>query len=81
MLSCIDLVPPSAKEQKINQEEAAERCGLHRTYCSGIKHGTRNVSLVNIGNISKGLKKSFKPHLSWPTSQRKTHPEIRLIGV
>ena len=23
--------------QKINQEEAAERCGLHRTYYSGVE--------------------------------------------
>src|SRR5215467_15584510 len=25
----------------------AERCGLHRTYYSGIERGVRNVSLVN----------------------------------
>jgi transcriptional regulator with XRE-family HTH domain len=31
--------------QGINQEEAAERCGLHRTYYSGIERGVRNVSL------------------------------------
>jgi transcriptional regulator with XRE-family HTH domain len=44
------------EEQKINQEEAAERCGLHRTYYSGIERGTRNVSLVNIEKIARGLK-------------------------
>jgi transcriptional regulator with XRE-family HTH domain len=44
------------QEQGINQEEAAERCGLHRTYYSGIERGVRNVSLVNIERISKGLK-------------------------
>jgi len=44
------------QEQEINQEEAAERCGLHRTYYSGIKRGIRNVSLLNIEKISKGLK-------------------------
>jgi transcriptional regulator with XRE-family HTH domain len=44
------------QEQEINQEEAAERCGLHRTYYSGIERGVRNVSLVNIEKISKGLK-------------------------
>ena len=44
------------QEQEINQEEAAERCGLHRTYYSGIERGIRNVSLVNIEKISKGLK-------------------------
>lgn len=47
------------EEQKINQEEAAERCGLHRTYYSGIERGVRNVSLVNIEKIAKGLKRSL----------------------
>jgi len=44
------------EEQQINQEEAADRCGLHRTYYSGIERGVRNVSLVNIERVSKGLK-------------------------
>jgi transcriptional regulator with XRE-family HTH domain len=47
------------EEQGINQEEAAERCGLHRTYYSGIERGVRNVSLVNIERITKGLKTSL----------------------
>jgi transcriptional regulator with XRE-family HTH domain len=47
------------EQQNINQEEAAERCGLHRTYYSGIERGTRNVSLVNIEKVAKGLKKSL----------------------
>ncbi len=44
------------EEQEINQEEAAERCGLHRTYYSGIGRGVRNISLVNIERVAKGLK-------------------------
>jgi transcriptional regulator with XRE-family HTH domain len=44
------------EEQGINQEEAAERCGLHRTYYSGIERGVRNVSLVNVEKVAKGLK-------------------------
>jgi transcriptional regulator with XRE-family HTH domain len=44
------------EEQEINQEEAAERCGLHRTYYSGVEHGVRNVSLLNIEKVAKGLK-------------------------
>jgi transcriptional regulator with XRE-family HTH domain len=44
------------EEQEINQEEAAERCGLHRTYYSGIERGVRNVSLVNVEKLAKGLK-------------------------
>jgi transcriptional regulator with XRE-family HTH domain len=47
------------EEQGINQEEAAERCKLHRTYYSGIERGTRNVSLVNIEKVAKGLKTSL----------------------
>ena len=47
------------EDQKINQEEAAERCGLHRTYSSGIERGVRNVSLVNIEKVAKGLKKNL----------------------
>jgi len=47
------------EEQEINQEEAAERCGLHRRYYSGIERGVRNVSLVNIEKVAKGLRKSL----------------------
>jgi transcriptional regulator with XRE-family HTH domain len=47
------------EEQAINQEEAAERCGLHRTYYSGVERGVRNVSLVNLEKIAKGLKTSL----------------------
>ena len=47
------------EEQKINQEEAAERCGLHRTYYNKIERGVRNVSLVNIERVAKGLKTSL----------------------
>ena len=45
--------------QKINQEEAAERCGMHRTYYSGIERGVRNVSIVNIEKVARGLKMSL----------------------
>jgi transcriptional regulator with XRE-family HTH domain len=44
------------EEQEINQEEAAERSGLHRTYYSGIERGVRNVSLLNIEKVARGLK-------------------------
>jgi transcriptional regulator with XRE-family HTH domain len=46
-------------EQGINQEEAADRCGLHRTYYSGVERGVRNVSLVNVEKIAKGLRTSL----------------------
>jgi transcriptional regulator with XRE-family HTH domain len=48
------------ERQRISQEEAAERCRLHRTYYSGIERGVRNLSLVNIDKIAKGLKISLR---------------------
>ena len=47
------------EDQHITQEEAAERCGLHRTYYSGVERGVRNLSLVNIERISRGLRVSM----------------------
>jgi transcriptional regulator with XRE-family HTH domain len=47
------------EEQRINQEEAAERCGLHRTYYSGMERGVRNVSLVNVEKVAKRLRTSL----------------------
>jgi len=43
---------------KISQEELAERADLHRTYISDIERGARNVSLLNIHQISKALELS-----------------------
>jgi transcriptional regulator with XRE-family HTH domain len=48
------------EKQRINQEEAAERCGLHRTYYSGVERGVRNLSLVNIEKIARGLRISLR---------------------
>jgi predicted transcriptional regulator len=36
------------EEQDINQEETADRCGLHRTYYSGIERGVRKARLKKI---------------------------------
>jgi transcriptional regulator with XRE-family HTH domain len=47
------------EERGINQEEAAERCGLHRTYYSGIERGVRNVAIQNVEKIARGLKVSL----------------------
>jgi len=39
----------------ISQEELAERCGLDRTYVSGIERGRRNVSLWDNEEMARGL--------------------------
>jgi transcriptional regulator with XRE-family HTH domain len=77
------------KEQKIVQEEAAERCGLHRTYYSGIERGVRNVLLVNIDKVAKGLKRlcrncsavSDSAPLSSQTGIKGTATQIQIAGA
>ncbi|EAO9608713.1 helix-turn-helix transcriptional regulator [Salmonella enterica] len=43
------------KERGWSQEEFADRCGLDRTYVSGIERGIRNPTLQIIGMISDAL--------------------------
>lgn len=33
----------------------AHKCGLHRTYYSAVERGERNVSLLNLLKIARGL--------------------------
>lgn len=40
---------------KFSQEKLSELSGLHRNYISDVERGTRNVSLVAIFKIIKGL--------------------------
>lgn len=42
----------------VSQEEFADICGLDRTYVGGIERGERNVALVNIEKIARGLRTS-----------------------
>jgi transcriptional regulator with XRE-family HTH domain len=43
------------KETGLSQEAFAAKCGLDRTYISGIERGKRNVSLRNIQVIAKAI--------------------------
>ncbi|MEW5884043.1 MAG: helix-turn-helix transcriptional regulator [Armatimonadota bacterium] len=40
----------------LSQERFALECGLDRTYISGVERGQRNVSLVNLEKIARGLR-------------------------
>lgn len=46
------------KQRGVSQESLALKCGLDRTYVSGIERGMRNPSLTNILKIASALQVS-----------------------
>jgi transcriptional regulator with XRE-family HTH domain len=41
--------------QNLSQEEAAEKCRLHRTYIGAIERGERNITLNTLQQIALAL--------------------------
>ncbi len=50
----------------LSQEAFADRCGLDRTYISGIERGKRNVSLENLEVLAKALNVTLSRLLEEP---------------
>lgn len=47
------------KEQKISQEELAEKAGIHRTYMGKIERGESNPPVHTVSKIAKALRISL----------------------
>lgn len=43
------------KEQNLSQEQLANKSSMHRTYIGMIERAERNITLLNIEKLSKGL--------------------------
>ena len=50
-----DAVRSYREERGLNQEELAEKAGIHRTYLSDVERGTRNICLLNIERVAAAL--------------------------
>lgn len=44
------------EKQELSQAELSTRTGIHRNYLSDVERGERNLSLMNIVALAKGLK-------------------------
>ena len=42
-------------KEGFSQEELGDRAGLDRSYIGGVERGERNISLINIFKLAKGL--------------------------
>lgn len=46
-------------QQKLSQEELAEKCGLHPTYIGQVERGEKNATIESISKIASGLSVSL----------------------
>lgn len=52
-------------QNKLTQEQFAQKTGLHKNYIGMIERGERNPSLINIEVIAKGLEISISELLKY----------------
>lgn len=53
-------VRAARQKQGLSQRELAKRAGVHRTYIGMVERAERNISLMNIEKIARGLDVSVR---------------------
>ena len=59
-----DRIRKLRKKRQWTQAEMAERVGIDRSFLADVERGKRNVSILNLGLIAKGLNVSLSRLLS-----------------
>ena len=54
------------KAAGFSQEDFALEVGLDRTYMGGVERGERNLALLNLRKIARGLKMSVSELMAFP---------------
>lgn len=62
------------ERRKLSQEALSFRCGLHRTYISGVERGTRNLAVINLNKIASALDVTLA-HLFTTTADEAITPD------
>ena len=44
------------ENQRLTQEELGKRCRLHRTFIGSVERGERNISVLNLRTLARGLR-------------------------
>ena len=57
------------ESRKLSQEALSFRCGLHRTYISGVERGMRNLAVINLNKIASALDVSLAHLLATPADE------------
>jgi transcriptional regulator with XRE-family HTH domain len=50
----------------LTQAQLGQRCGLHRTFIGSIERGERNIALLNLRSVARGLRVSLSELLAEP---------------
>jgi transcriptional regulator with XRE-family HTH domain len=66
-------------QQKLSQEELAEKCGLHPTYIGQVERGEKNATIGSISKIASGLNISLSmlfEHIEDYEKNKSNYPSI-----